>query len=188
MRLPLPVIAGLLVTVALTSACDRAAQPAATPAEPAVSPAPATNTGIALDPEGIRLINAETGSTTLLSFGSPAEQAHTAIAATRADQAAEQGTNSECPPGAMDYSQWNDLTLWFQNGQFVGWAVDEPGPNTLTGIGVGATRVQLERDYTIEWVPDSTLGTEFMAGDMSGIIGDDGTITNLWAGMSCNFR
>ncbi len=188
MRLPL--IAALMVTAAIAPACNRqATAPTEAPAEPAARPVPpAVGAPVVLDPQGVRLLDPQTNNTRLLAFGSPSDEVHDAVAAALTGRASDHGSNPECPPGPLDYSQWEGLTLWFQNGEFVGWAANEPGPVTLTGIGVGATRVQLERDYRVEWVPDSTLGTEFTAGNMSGLIGDAGTITDLWAGVSCNFR
>lgn len=180
-----------LFAVSALVACKPAIQAPATPApDAAAAPAPEQAAGqvvVALDPEGLRLVVADTGSTRPLPFGSPADKVRDAVTRARAGTSPSQGTNSECGEGAMDFIQWPDLTLWFQNGAFVGWASNQPGPSTLTGIAVGATRVQLERDYSIR-VEETSLGTEFGASGMSGLIGPANTVTALWAGQSCVFR
>lgn len=177
---------------ALAAGCgERAASPSAPVAPPAQVAAPAPDLTpsrviAALDPDGVRVVNGETGSTRLLAFGAPAAQVRDAVALTRPAQGGARGTNTECGAGALDYVRWPDLTLWFQNDAFVGWAASQPGASTLTGIGVGATRVQLERDYAIQ-VEEGSLGTQFSAGDLHGVINGDGVVSSLWAGTSCNF-
>lgn len=185
-------IAIVAALAALTAACgEDAAAPSAPVAPPAQvntpTPAPLPSRVVAaLDPEGVRVVNGETGSTRLLAFGAPAAQMRDAVALTRSGQAGATGTNSECGAGALDYAQWPELTLWFQNDAFVGWSANQPGASTLTGIGVGATRVQLERDYRIQ-TEETSLGTQFSAGDLHGVIDDGGVVSALWAGTSCNF-
>src|SRR3546814_4604602 len=61
---------------------------------------------------------------------------------------------------------------------------------TMAGITRGSTRSDLESAYAAE-VGETTLGTEFTAGGLSGLL--DGTgptayITTLWAGTTCAFR
>ncbi len=95
--------------------------------------------------------------------------------------------NSECGAGALDYATWSDgLTLWFQTGTFAGWAVNEAGPTLMSGIGVGSSRADLEGAHVIQ-VEQSTLGTEFASAGFYGIL-EAGRVSNLWAGVSCNFR
>ncbi|QLQ12939.1 MAG: hypothetical protein HZY74_06035 [Brevundimonas sp.] len=72
MRLPL--ITVLLTTAALATACERPAAPAeapATEAAPAKTDATAAP-AFALDPEGLRIVNTETGASRLIAFGTPA--------------------------------------------------------------------------------------------------------------------
>lgn len=167
-----------------------ASAPATPPAveAPAAPPPARTRLVVALDPEGLRIVAPETGSTRLLAFGSPAEQVHEAVSRTRPGDDGAQGTNPECGAGALDYTQWSDLTLWFQNDMFVGWATNAPGPSTLNGVGVGRTRVQLMDSGSAVDIEQTTFGTEFSMGDISGLINDDGVVGAMWAGVSCNFR
>jgi hypothetical protein len=56
----------------------------------------------------------------------------------------------------------------------------------MSGVGVGSSRADLEGAHAIS-VEETTLGTEFTFGGVSGIL-DDGRVSSLWAGVSCNFR
>ncbi|RZJ02624.1 MAG: hypothetical protein EON89_14585 [Brevundimonas sp.] len=174
------------------AASDKPASPAhaetvTTPASPPASPASISARMVAgLDGEGVRLVDRETGSTRLIAFGTSAEAAHQAVAGIRSEPS-RQGTNPDCGAGALDYSQWDDLILWFQDGAFVGWASNAPGPSTLNGIGVGMTHVQLEQSGTTIAYEETSLGKTFAAGSISGVVNDDGVVSNLWAGVSCNF-
>jgi hypothetical protein len=191
-------LAALLVLPALTlAACGDATQePASAPATPppaaetpvaTPSPAPAGARAVALDPEGLRLVDRQSGSTAALAFGQPAEQVVASVSAAQGSAPSERGTNSECGAGALDYATWSDgLTLWFQNGTFAGWAVNEAGPTLMSGIGVGSSRADLEGAHVIQ-VEESTLGTEFASAGFYGIL-EAGRVSNLWAGVSCNFR
>jgi hypothetical protein len=60
----------------------------------------------------------------------------------------------------------------------------------MSGVRVGSTRAELEAAYAAE-VAESTLGTEFNAGGLGGLLsgpGKDARITDLWAGINCFFR
>lgn len=187
-----------LAAVAVIIAACQQAEPEAARAPLADSPAPIVaptapaadreRLVVSLDPEGLRIVAPETGSTRLLAFGAPAEQVHEAVSRTRPGDDGAQGANPECGAGALDYTQWSDLTLWFQDDKFVGWASNAPGPSTLNGVGVGRTRVQLMDSGSVVDVEQTTLGTEFSMGDISGLINDDGVVSAMWAGTSCNFR
>lgn len=61
----------------------------------------------------------------------------------------------------------------------------------MTGLGVGASRESLENGGLAVDVSESTLGTEFAAGGLYGLLSGDGpdaTVTHLWAGTACSFR
>jgi hypothetical protein len=107
----------------------------------------------------------------------------------------ETSENSECPSGPLTIASWsNGLVLNAADNTFVGWGLRSgDGDTTLTtasGIGIGSTRQELEETYTVE-VVDSSLGVEFSAGGLFGLLSSPeptGTITDLWAGVACNFR
>lgn len=168
----------------------------APPPPPAAVPAAAplaASVHLALSGEGLSFV-AEAGSTRHVEFGVPAAAA--IEAASRVfDTAPETGRNGECGAGPLDMATWpNGLTLVSQDGRFVGWSVG-PGAGghalaTMAGVGIGSTRAELESAYTAE-ISETTLGTEFLAGGLSGVLEGTGAtapITALWAGTNCVFR
>ena len=107
---------------------------------------------------------------------------------------ADQGTNPECGAGPLDSVDYKGgLALFFQDGKFVGWDLDGRDGSSLKtagGIGIGSTLQQL-RDAGDVAVQDTSLGIEFTAGEMSGLLTanrPEGKITSLWAGTICAFR
>ena len=102
----------------------------------------------------------------------------------------EQGNNLDC---GSSYAAWgNGLTAWFAKDRFVGWSA-RAGTAPLTtasGIGVGASRAALESVYSAR-IASSTLGLEFSAGGLAGLLDGDGpsaTVSALWAGATCIAR
>jgi len=147
---------------------------------------------IVVEAEGLRLVDEASGASRPLPFGMPQDQLLAILEAFRGP--ADGGTNEECSAGPVDYAVWADgLTLNFQEAIFVGWALDERAEGahaTMSGIGPGSTRDELDSAYEVE-VEQTTLGTEFSAGGMAGVLdGDepDARITSMWAGVSCVFR
>lgn len=166
------------------------AVPVAPAAPVAPEPAPA-GPALAIDGEGLRLFDRDSGSARPIAFG-------TMRAATMAALAfrgpAETGTQGECGAGALEFAAWKDgLKLYFQRDRFVGWAVDARGKgviSTAAGIGVGSSRADLAGAYAATFSTTS-LGSEFAAGGLFGLLdgpGDGAHISDLWAGTSCNFR
>lgn len=146
---------------------------------------------LAVEAEGLRLFNAKTGSARPVAFGTPRDQVLTSLAFRGPPGT---GRNSECGAGPLDYANWPDgLGLYFQGGNFVGWMLDKRakgGITTASGIGPGSSRADLESAYSATF-SDTTLGTEFAAGELFGLLDGEGKnakITNMWGGVSCNFR
>lgn len=151
---------------------------------------------LAIDAQGLRLFDRDTGAARPLSFGLGRAQLLSAMQFL--GRPAESGTLPDCGPGPLDHESWrNGLTLYFQHNRFAGWAVRAPEDSagqaplaTAAGIGLGSTRAQLESAYEVE-VFDSSLGTEFAAGKLAGVLdgaGRQARITHLWAGDSCVMR
>lgn len=190
-------------TIALT-ACDSADDPrggvaapetaAAREKEaPAVVGAPDGRVRIALDGEGLRLVDAATGSTRPVAFGAADS---TAVAAATATLGApsERSSNSECGAGPLDFVAFpGGLLLAVQHHRFVGWSVRRTSGRelqTMAGIGLGSTRAELESVYTAK-VERTSLGIEFYAGGLQGILESGAAsarITDLWAGANCVAR
>ena len=107
---------------------------------------------------------------------------------------AERGSNGECGEGAMDFARMpGGLLVWFQQGKFAGWFLDGRDGAKLTtasGIGIGSTRKALLDVYDAE-ISESSLGQEFTAGELSGLLSGaepGAKVTAIWSGQVCNFR
>ncbi len=200
MRLFVPMIAAAALAACSQSPADAPAQesgaPAVAPAAPASgSDAAGPALALAVEAEGLRLFDPASGAARPIPFGTARAQVMTALAARGA---AETGTNGECGAGPLDFATWVDgLTLWFQDGALAGWALNgadsgaaSRAASTAAGIAPGSTRAELEDAYAVT-VSQTTLGTEFAAGELFGLIegdGQEGRISAMWAGVSCNFR
>ncbi|MBD2108373.1 hypothetical protein [Nodosilinea sp. FACHB-13] len=191
---------GLSLLIAATACTSETTAPAPTPpdvetpAETSTETPQSEEVGLTLTDEGLQVIDLQTGSTTPLAFDS--DMAVTLDAVTQIlGEPEEVGENSECPSGPLTIARWsNGLALNAADDTFVGWAMqsgdDDTALTTVSGIGIGSTRQELEEAYTVE-VMDSSLGVEFSAGNLFGLLTSPeptGTITNLWAGVACNFR
>lgn len=158
-----------------------------------LAPAPGeAEGGIALDGEGLRLI-APSGRTTLLAFGILRPMVEQAVAKLLDDEPVLTA-NAECGAGPMSFARYGALTLNFQDASFVGWTLDRPGDlTTMDGIGAGTSRADLAGRRTIEMIPGSTLGEEFMVtnGGIGGFLdgpGEMAKVTGLYSGTTCFFR
>ncbi|MEB3290439.1 MAG: hypothetical protein VKI82_11020 [Leptolyngbya sp.] len=176
------------LALSVTTACT------APNSAPEADPAVPTEVALALTGEGLFLVEPDSGSTTLIPFG--ADMA--TVQATVSDILGDPETvsiNEECPGDPFVSALWADgLAINADDTTFVGWSV-RPGDDsdtltTLAGIGVGSSREALESAYTIT-VFESTIGTEFAAGQLAGLLSDPSStaeITDLWAGTVCIFR
>jgi hypothetical protein len=189
---------GLSLLITTTACTSETTAPAPTDAETTTETPTETpqseEVSLILTDEGLQVVNLQTGSTTPLAFES--DMASTLDAVTQIlGEPEETGENSECPSGPLTIASWsNGLALNADGDTFVGWGLRSgDGDATLTtasGIGIGSTRQELEETYTVE-VIDSSLGVEFSAGNLFGLLSSPeptGTITDLWAGVACNFR
>lgn len=171
------------------------AAPAA-PAAPAPAPgAPYAPTEALLAGDSLTFPNPGGRGTGLnVAFGRP--QAEVIAALTQFRGAAPTlSENSECGAGPLTFATWGDgLQLLFQDGVFAGWAAGRGTPRgfaTLTGIGVGSPLIDLRTAHPGIAVAVNSLGPEFGADDVYGLASGTGPtdrVTNLWAGVSCNFR
>ncbi|MES2899782.1 MAG: hypothetical protein V4723_08650 [Pseudomonadota bacterium] len=194
----------LAVLVMLTGCRDAPVPVAEPPAQPqasagsaAVSPAliatPAEMAAVklALDGAGLRLFNTVSGSSRLMAFGLARAELVTALSGILKIRPQREEDVQDC--GAHTVSWTNGLTVWFMDDRFAGWSVQPSDKPVLTasGIGLGSTRRELDSAYKIELVPDSTLGTEFTAGYLSGLLASAdpaAKIVHLWAGNTCIAR
>lgn len=143
---------------------------------------------IVLEGAGLRIPSASPPRT--LAFDMPKAATIEALTKALGRPPTELGDNSECGGGGMEFAAWEkEITAWFLDGRFAGWD-NKGGLKTLESIGIGSSRADLAALPGFE-VEESTLGTEFRAGGLSGILASkapDAKVTNLWGGATCVFR
>lgn len=197
LTLPLRAILVASFALSLSTACTPAPS-----ASPSTSPTPSTEQppspdnalALALTGEGLFLVEPDSGSTTLLPFGMEMATVQTVITELLGNPDTV-SPSPDCPGDPFIIAAWADGLMLNADGDiFVGWSVR---PNlgseqftTLAGVGVGSSREDLESAYTVS-VFESTLGTEFAAGPLAGLLSDaspEAEITDFWAGTVCVFR
>ena len=157
---------------------------------------------IALSANAIQIVNQTSGSTKEIAFGMRLEQL-VEIVENVLKSKPTINMNSECGAGPLKFATWdNGLTLLFQEKKkdewlFAGWAANKPKNNqtkltTMANVGIGTSRNEIESAYVIN-VTRTSLGYEFStkSNDFFGIFdgpNENSKITNLWSGVSCNFR
>ncbi len=172
---------------------------AASPEVPEAAETKASAPALALDPEGLRFVDPQTGRTSLLAFGRSQSETERALTPVLGKGTAR-GTNSECGAGPVDMLHYGALTLNFQDDVFLGWFLGgregKSDLGNMAGIGIGATRAEVEDVLAIRMLEGSTLGTEFQSGPkddvgiggLFGGPGKDARVDALWAGLTCFFR
>jgi hypothetical protein len=186
-------LAGLLLLT--LGACDpgpRQPEGNAASAAPAkVAPTAAADPVLAplvLEGHGLRLSGVAPG--TELPFDTPKAATIAAVTKALGRPPSEQGANAECGGGGLEFAAWKgEITIWFEEDRFAGWDADAK-LKTQGGIGIGSSRADLDPLRGLE-VEESTLGTEFRAGGLSGILASkapDAKVTDLWGGSTCVFR
>lgn len=196
-----------LVLAALLAACgsessagaaggstpDSAGAAPATAAVDTPAPAPAaasTAPAIVLAPDGIHITGG--AAPKQLAFGSP-RAGVLADAGAVLGAPTEQGLQEECPAGPLYSAEYaGGLELVFQDSAFVGWYA-APGSvaRTAAGIGAGSTLAQLRAAYPATTVEETSLGMEFAADGLFGVVTDStatGTVEAMLAGTNCVFR
>ncbi|MDH5521232.1 MAG: hypothetical protein OEZ14_11960 [Acidimicrobiia bacterium] len=147
--------------------------------------------GLALDPNGLTILDPAATTTELLAFGDDQAAVIAGLEAVlgSADEMNE-GT-SECPNGQAAVATWDDTLMvdFDATEQFLSWVL-LPGSDltTIEDVGIGSPVAALDG---VEFFADSTLGDEFNAGGFGGLAngtGDDASIDRLWAGEICSFR
>jgi hypothetical protein len=171
---------------AANSAANAAVTANASAAQPPSAPVAAAP--IVLEGAGLRIPGASPPRT--LAFDMPEPATIEALTTALGRPPTELGENEECGGGGMKFAEWKDeLTVWFLDGRFAGW--DSEGKlKTIEGIGIGSSRADVAGLPGFE-VEESTLGTEFRAGGLSGILDSKAPaakVEHLWGGATCVFR
>ena len=158
----------------------------------ATAAAPSTPaTALALEGEGLRVFILSSGSARPIPFGTAKTQTLDMLGAVLGGPPSDLGENIDC--GATRASWPDGLTAWFVQDEFVGWSVAsaDAAVSTVDGLSVGDTRTELENGGTVVEVMPSSLGTEFTAGGVAGLLESpepDARVTHLWAGATCIAR
>lgn len=195
--LPLAAVAALMLAACEPTGAEDAAAPADAPAAEDAAADAGSDAGaeaeatpaLALDGEGLRLVNPENGSTRLIPFGGAQAETLAALAAPLGAPS-ETGTNPECPPGPLDFATFGEATtLYFQDGAFAGWFTRAGDQSTMNGISPGSTRAELEGSGSEVELTETSLGQEFDLGGVYGIMNEDASAVDLlWAGANCFAR
>lgn len=168
-----------------------ASPPSEAPANVAAPSTAANSTPAPLVLEGAGLRIAAASPPRTIAFDTPEAETIEALTAALDAPPTERGSNAECGGGGgLQFAAWKDrITLWFEAGRFIGW--DSEGDlRTAGGVGVGSSRADVAALPGFE-VEESTLGTEFRANGMGGILSSsaaDARVTDLWGGATCVFR
>lgn len=191
MRHALPMLAALALAACQPAADETQApggnDPSSQSAEGAQVASDAPIQLIALDPEGLRLVDEATGSTRLVPFGWPEDEVLTTLTAI-AGVPIERGEMDECGPGPLTFAEFtNGLRLWFSQTGFSGW--ESTGElTTMDGLSAAANRAELEAAGITEFTRD-TLEDEFQAGDIYGMMEPEGQeVAVLYVGDNCFMR
>ncbi|TFI59488.1 hypothetical protein E2493_04670 [Sphingomonas parva] len=171
-----------------TPSSDTAANGASPAAAAAVTPQPASNAAAAAAPDAapVPYTLAANGLAPGLTFGMP--QADVVRAATAVFGTPERREhNDACGEGPMDFVQFGNLQLGFQEGRFAGWSLggSKPVLHTAGGLTVGAPRSALGDTPVDE---ESSIGPEFDVGGVGGFLDEQDKVMALWAGSPCQFR
>lgn len=155
---------------------------------PKPAPAPVAAAAVVLEGAGLRIPGASPPRT--LAFDMAESETVDALTKALGRPPTERGENSECGGGGMKFADWEgQIMVWFLDERFAGW--DSRGKlKTIEGIGMGSGRADLATLPGFE-VEESTLGTEFRSGGLSGILdskGPNAKVTDLWGGATCVFR
>ena len=88
---------------------------------------------------------------------------------------------------------YGGFQVLLEDGRFAGWFLTGTEQRLTTGVGLGpgSTLAELRADLTPLEVTETTLGTEWTAGGLGGLLDgstDDSRVTSMWAGRTCLFR
>lgn len=145
---------------------------------------------LALSGDGLQLVDPNSGRTRMIAFDTPRTETLALVKSALGDPS---GT-SRCDIAPLVTAQFADrMALHFEQDRFVGWSANPRGGrgfSSMSGVSIGSTRAELE-DSLVPEISQTSLGTEFNAGGLSGVFsGTDRTarIEALWAGMACIAR
>lgn len=150
---------------------------------------PGTGDIVAPDARGLALTNPDDTARDHMPFGTPFHVTmHTLVSIFGHDVSV--GFPQECGEGPLVSVRIpGQIDLMFQNDLLAGWMlINDAALRTPSGLGVGSPRAALTGEGSVDFV-DSGIGTEFSAGELFGLMSEDGmTLQAIWLGTTCIFR
>jgi hypothetical protein len=146
---------------------------------------------LALSRDGLTFVIG--ASTRNLNFGSDKAAVMTALqSAEGAPRSVDTGSMCEDGSGRVfDTVLYDGLSVYFLNSTLSGWRVSKAQFTTLDGVGPGSTLTQLRAAFGEVKVTDSSLGVEWSAGTLGGVLSgksDDSIVGEMFAGDLCIIR
>ena len=192
---PVPALSALLALALAACGPETAGPPPADAPTAAAAEGPARLGYAALEGDGFTPANPGGGESRKLAFGEGEAEVIAFLTQLRGGQAPTRSSNAECGAGPLTFADWGDgFQLAFADGKFAGWVATDAAPAgfaTASGVHVGSTLAEARTALPGLTVQQTTLGTEFAAGELFGFLsgaGDQARVTGLWAGASCFFR
>jgi hypothetical protein len=147
---------------------------------------------VSLSTDGLTVVSVA-GITKALDFGTDEPTVKTAL-----ESALDKPKSTEiaqpCEDGSgrtFDSVRYDGLAVSFLDGKLAGWSSSANAFTTLDGIGVGSTLADLKESFGDVTVMDSSLGVEFSAGTVGGVIdgkADSAKVTDIFNGQVCIIR
>lgn len=140
---------------------------------------------------GLRTLPGKGGGPHMIAFGTPKSATIAALTRALGRAPGKRGANAECGGGPQTFVTWEGLlTLWFSEEEgFVGWE-SRGRLATAQGIAIGSPRAALRALKGVQ-VAQTSLGTEFTAGELDGLLASraaNAKVQALWSGSTCVFR
>ncbi len=156
----------------------------------AASATPGERIPLALSGDGLQLVDPNSGRTRMIAFGTPRTETLAMVKSALGDPSA----TDRCEVAPLTGAQFGErMAIYFENDRFAGWSANPRGGrdfSSMSGVRIGSTRAEME-DSLVAEISQTSLGTEFDAGGLSGVLsgrGPDARIEALWAGMACIAR
>jgi hypothetical protein len=92
---------------------------------------------------------------------------------------------------SFDSVRYDGLVVFFLEGKLSGWSAEGQEFTTIDGIGPGSTLSDLKASFGDVTVSDGSLGTEFSAGTIGGVLdgsSDAAAVTTIFNGDLCIIR
>lgn len=156
----------------------------------AASADPVGRVPLALAGDGLQLVDPNSGRTRMIAFGTPRAETLALVKSALGDPS----VTNRCEVAPLTGAQFGErMAIYFENDRFAGWSANPRGGrglSSMSGVRIGSTRAEMEDSLVLE-ISQTSLGTEFDAGGLAGVLsgrGPEARVEALWAGMACIAR